>query len=104
MLTPFRGRQWFCDASSKLYWLRHYLHPGVHLKRSIPVRKRIEPESTLKDTSGSSVQASEFSSKSQIPDHQARHRRVEYDGATPMTEHEALSTHPPSQRHHVRSL
>ena len=80
------------------------LDAGVDLKKVIPARKHIPPKTSVQESSGSSPGVSEFLSKPQFADHQARRGRVECDGATPWTEHEALSTDSsPSQRHHVRS-
>ena len=71
----------------------------------MPAHKHIQPAISLRESSGSNPGVSKFPSKTQFPDDKARHRRVEYDGATPWTEHEALSTDSsPSQEHHVRYL
>jgi hypothetical protein len=79
---------------------------GVGLKKAIPAQKHIPPKTSLRESSGSSAGVSGLPSKTEFPDHQARHGRVEYDGATPSTEHEASSTDSsPLQGHrHVRQL
>ena len=78
---------------------------GIDLKKAIPAQKHILPKTSVQESSGSSPGVSEFLSKTQFTHHQARRGRVECDGATPWTEHEAPSTDSsPSQRHHVRSL
>ena len=81
------------------------LDAGIDLKKVIPARKHILSKTSVQESSGSSPGVSEFLSKTQFADHQARGGRVECDGATPLTEHEAPSTDSsPSQRPHVRSL
>ena len=81
------------------------LDAGIDLKKAIPAQKHILSKTSVQESSGSSPGVSEFLSKTEFTDHQARRGRVEYDGATPCTEHEALSTDSsPPQGHRVRSL
>ena len=69
------------------------LDAGVHLKKAVTVHKHIQPAISLRESSGSSPGVSEFPSRPQFSNHKAGHNiRVEYDGATPWTEHEAPST------------
>ena len=89
-------------TGSKLYYVINF-DTGVHLKKAITVHKHIQPAISLRESSGSGPGVSEFPSKPQFSNHKARHRRVEYDGTTPWTEHEAPSTDSSLSRgRHVR--
>lgn len=77
------------------------LDADIHLEKEMQHEQRSVV--SLRESSGSSIGASASSLRTQFPDHEAKYRRVEYDGATPWTEHEAPPTDSsPSQAHHVR--